>query len=82
MGIGRKLGGLHGNVIEWCESRFVPYGAAAHRGAWRVVRGGSCWNSADGCRSAYRFWNLPAWRNEYIGFRVVLAPAPPAVGGR
>ncbi len=44
------------------------------------MRGGSYWNSADRCRSAYRNRNHPANRNDNLGFRVVLPVPEPAVG--
>lgn len=67
---------MHGNVWEWCESRYGPYPAAAARGPSRVLRGGSYWVNADGCRSAYRSWDQPVMRHDNVGFRVVLPAAP------
>ncbi|WP_419192134.1 SUMF1/EgtB/PvdO family nonheme iron enzyme [Engelhardtia mirabilis] len=49
--------------------------ASGPRGAHRVLRGGSYWNDADNCRSAYRNRNRPWRRNDNVGFRVVL-PSP------
>ncbi len=68
---------MHGNVAEWCETRY-------HGNAWeesdsatgpageRVLRGG-CWNYGDYfCRSAYRDASTPGNRTNFIGFRVCL----------
>ncbi|QDU67651.1 SUMF1/EgtB/PvdO family nonheme iron enzyme [Engelhardtia mirabilis] len=57
---------VHGNVWEWCQDLL---GGA---GPWRVMRGGSFWDSAANCRSGYRIRNHPASRLWDLGFRVVL----------
>ncbi len=44
-------------------------------GARRVVRGGSCWNVADGARSAYREDRGPGGEHVLLGFRVMLPVA-------
>jgi hypothetical protein len=41
--------------------------------ARRVVRGGSYWNQARNCRSAYRNANEPGNRNRNLGFRLAAA---------
>lgn len=43
---------------------------------YRVLRGGSWFNDADGCRSAYRFGWRPGARYYGIGFRVCLVRSP------
>jgi formylglycine-generating enzyme required for sulfatase activity len=72
---------MHGNVGEWCQDWFAPYGAASPqvdpRGpneptAWRVVRGGSWYNSPEHCRSAGRHDGLPTAPSTTNGFRVVM----------
>lgn len=42
----------------------------------RVVRGGSCWFSAQWARSAYRLLRNPGVRNDVRGFRVLLPRRP------
>ena len=72
---------MHGNVVEWCLDSYGPYAPASADpfvtgGAYRVFRGGS-WNSffsATYCRSAFRFIITPGYSNNFLGFRVVLAP--------
>ena len=41
--------------------------------ARRALRGGSYWNNARNCRSAYRNENDPDDRNDNIGFRLAAA---------
>ena len=48
---------------------------AAHR-AVRVLRGGSYWNAAQGCRSAFRLIGVPGFVIWDRGFRVLLSSAP------
>jgi hypothetical protein len=60
---------MHGNVWEWCDSRYTRLGLT------RVARGG-CWcNDGRDCRSAYRLRSWPGIRNVIIGFRLAAAPA-------
>lgn len=53
---------MAGNVWQWCENE---YSSDA-----RVLRGGSWLDYPWGCRSAFRGWNEPAYRNVGFGFRV------------
>ncbi len=70
---------VHGNVWEWVQDCWVGnYDKAPRDGsarekkdcARRVLRGGS-WNTKPRhVRSAYRNWNPPATRHDYLGFRL------------
>jgi formylglycine-generating enzyme required for sulfatase activity len=91
---------MHGNVCQWCADWYDkayyagspsddPPGPA--KGLSRVARGGSwhnwgSWHPKEKeCRSAYRSYNLPGFRFNYVGFRVCLSletappPKPPVV---
>ena len=78
---------MHGNVWEWCEDvRHENYNDAPKDGsAWtdggnqecRVLRGGSCVNSAWYCRAAGRYDLTPVIRIDYIGFRCVISVRTP-----
>lgn len=73
---------LSGNVWEWCEDDYHPnYAGAPKNGlAWidtprgedRVLRGGGAFSLALDCRSANRYRFHPDYRDNDIGFRLVL----------
>ena len=69
---------MHGNVFEWCADWFesqYPGGPEGdpigpETGTERVLRGGSWFNDAGGCRSAYRDVGTPGYRYYNVGFRL------------
>ncbi len=74
---------MQGNVWEWCwdlygnnyyESSPLQDPQGASLSAFRVYRGGSCFDSAWSCRSAFRYFENPSVRSYDLGFRVVLSP--------
>jgi len=76
---------LHGNVWEWVQDHWHDnyQGAPADGSPWedatggsRVLRGGSWFNDARGCRSARRNPRLPANRRVWLGFRLARGPEP------
>jgi formylglycine-generating enzyme required for sulfatase activity len=71
---------VHGNVQEWCRDVYDGgyYSRPEARGpdpvalagpSLRVVRGGSCFNLARYCRSAFRDADVPWVRINVVGFR-------------
>jgi formylglycine-generating enzyme required for sulfatase activity len=72
---------MHGNVCEWCEDDWHEnyINAPKDGSAWnsqsgsvtRLLRGGSWFNRAWGCRSAGRSGDLRDDRDNRCGFRVV-----------
>jgi formylglycine-generating enzyme required for sulfatase activity len=76
---------MHGNVWEWVEDDYHNNyeGTPSDGGAWsdkprganRVMRGGSWYNGAHGCRSAIRDFFSPVSRYYFIGFRLARSVA-------
>ena len=73
---------VHGNVWEWCQDNWHDnYGGARANGsvwstgrntALRDLRGGSFYNTAGACRSAYRNEFAPNSLYGDFGFRIVV----------
>ena len=75
---------MHGNVLEWCQDWYRPYPGGivvdpqgATTGVFRVLRGGGWSDVARHCRSAFRGNYYPDLQDNYLGFRLVLAPGQP-----
>jgi len=69
---------LDGNVWEWCRDWCAWYNKndlhnpkGAYSGSFKVVRGGSWYNTAEYCTNTLRMKYLRNISNETIGFRVV-----------
>jgi formylglycine-generating enzyme required for sulfatase activity len=56
---------MHGNVWEWCEDWYDS------DKKYKVLRGGSWFNSANRARSSYRPWDDPTVSVDSAGFRLL-----------
>ncbi len=77
---------MHGNVQEWVRDWYgKKYLSADHQtdpqgpenGSWRVIRGGSIFDSPQRLRSSRRVGFRPADRASYLGFRCVRVLSSP-----
>lgn len=70
---------MHGNISEWCASRFADYPDFASEESGNIVddakrtyRGGHWFNQARFCQSSVRHGEPPTFWSDYVGFRVAL----------
>jgi len=73
---------MSGNVYEWVSDWYGSYSSSAQTnpkgadgGSYRVLRGGSWYYDAEGCRVSFRDYINPV-RSGYMGFRLVLSSSP------
>ena len=71
---------MSGNVLEWCQDCYGSYTGYSHTnptgpnsGSGLVYRGGSWYGFARRCRSSFRSFNSPGYRNFILGFRLALS---------
>ena len=69
---------MSGNVYEWCSDWYGSYSSTSQTdpigptsGSSRVLRGGSWFNIARGCRVSNRGHFAPSYRDSYDGFRLL-----------
>ncbi|HOU13085.1 MAG TPA: SUMF1/EgtB/PvdO family nonheme iron enzyme [Anaerolineae bacterium] len=75
---------MAGNVWEWVADRYGPYPSEPQtnpkgpsEGDYRVMRGGAWSTSYWGVRSTFRFKDMPAGRDDFLGFRCVVERQAP-----
>jgi formylglycine-generating enzyme required for sulfatase activity len=64
---------MHGNVAEWCRDWFESDPMTVGTPRRRHFRGGSYYQKAIYCRSAFRQFELPTGNNPARGMRVAMA---------
>jgi len=69
---------MHGNGWEWVQDWYGDYAAVsvadphgASSGSTRVLRGGSWFHDAEGCRVVYRNSVYPGYRDDRQGLRLL-----------
>ncbi|MBQ7741805.1 MAG: formylglycine-generating enzyme family protein [Bacteroidaceae bacterium] len=70
---------MSGNVREWCQDRFGYYSSSSQTnptgpssGSLRVYRGGSWFDYATYCRTAFRSYYTPTNTINFLGLRLAL----------
>lgn len=64
---------MDGNVREWCEDEYRPYGAPDQSTNLKVNRG-PCWIDPQNFRITQRYCNFDDFRAPFLGFRLVMSP--------